>query len=213
MFFLFFFINLGLRPFRICKTRIFGYLYAAILLAACFALYWYTINETVGLFEKMKAYSLIVSLRMVQAYTGMVFVAFTIISSNLGDSKIRKVYAVLEEVDEKLKLLNVRFDYGRAMRRDIFRLLEVTIWTVIFNLLEYFPLIGPETTGFFDLVWLVNSLPQFFNSLAIAGFVFVIAKIRRRLEAINEFIPHLMIVEKNAVVSALEVETNNGIQI
>ncbi|XP_043279283.1 uncharacterized protein [Venturia canescens] len=99
-------------------------------------------------------------------------------------------------------------DFTQFARMDFAQLTEVIFWTILFNLLEYFPQALPGTTHNFVFVWIVNSYPQFVNSIAIASFAILMAKIRRRFEVINQVIPTMKIFQKSSS-SNLEADMNN----
>ena len=159
------------------------------------------------MYKDIKQYSDGGKTRAFQACFNVFFVSIMIFSSVLNTTKIRQLYVELNIIDDKFGLLNVRFKYSRST--EIVQVLNIVLFTILFNLLEYFPQYGPGTTQFYNLVWIVNSLPEFINGIAIVSFVIVMTKIEKRFKTINKLIPDLIVNEKN-IINTLESEMNNG---
>lgn len=122
---------------------------------------------------------------------------------------INLIIMSLVKLDRKLKFLNSSILYNLSMREDIVNIISIIIFTIIMGLTEYYNLLNAASTYMFDLTWIASQIPQFINSIAIATFVVMLAKIERRHKAINNLIFDLRNPTKeiNTIVS---VEMNNG---
>lgn len=201
---------LGLRPFELCKIKLFGYLYIVILSICYYGLFYYSMKNSEEIFGELEIISKSINIRKIQMFFNAFIMPIMIISNIFAYDKIKNVFTDIHNLDKKLKMFNIELNYKKYMRKDVVHIFGIIMFTILMGLTEYYSLINDGSTYMYDLTWIVNLFPQIINSIAISTFVIILAKIRRRHSMINNSIVELKYLKKNEVSTIVSTEINNG---
>ncbi|KAH0545613.1 gustatory receptor for sugar taste 43a-like isoform X1 [Cotesia glomerata] len=207
----------GLRLIELCKTKLFGYIYVIGILILYYTLIYFTKEEADKVYEYLDITTICVAkIRRIEYYVNAVVLGLMLITSgfkfNLGTTG---VYSNLNEIDNKLKLLNQKLNYDKYMRDNILNITGVVISTILIGLTDYSSTKNAASNiTMFNLMWFGNQFPQIVNSIATATFVTIIASCCTRQQIINDLIFKLRNIDKESYnTDVISQEMHNGLKL
>ncbi|XP_034935500.1 uncharacterized protein [Chelonus insularis] len=201
----------GIRPARLCKTLWIGYIYMLIVIILYYVLFYSTMDYAKELYNIMECVSFTaIRVRKISTIFNIFFLPLMIISSAINFNKVRNSRLDLNELDQKLQLFNSNIYCAKSMWKNSLYVCGILLFTNIMGLAEYYNLKNANSNYMYNLMWLSNIFPQIVNSVAISGFVVIVADVTRRYQLMNEIILDLRVIKKE--VSALSQDVNNVFQ-
>ncbi|XP_063981231.1 gustatory receptor for sugar taste 43a-like isoform X2 [Diachasmimorpha longicaudata] len=203
---------IGLRPIVIRQTKLFGYLYILIFWILYCTMVYLTVDYAKELFAEWRVVSKSMTIKPIEFIMNILFCTLTAISSIFNSIKEENTNSVLNKFDEKLKLLNVKFNYKTFIKAEVVHVFGIGLFTILTCLIEYVSLQSASRTNLYVLMSITNQLPQLVNSFAIVPFVIMCMKVSKRNEVINYLIPTMSNQIRN-VPASLSIDMNNVFRV
>ncbi|XP_043249746.1 gustatory receptor for bitter taste 66a-like [Colletes gigas] len=179
---------LGLYPIKFYKIRYLNYLYVVILLTFYYALHACVNRYAVSILELVSSINSIVKIRKIRYYTNVILLPVIMISSIYYSTKMKTIHEQIDSVDKSVKYLNMEIDHALCMKNDIIQITTIMFVVILFNLLDYYGFIINAGNYIYVIMWILDRIPDFINTIVICSFAVLINKIKFRFEQINSIL-------------------------
>ncbi|XP_034183279.1 uncharacterized protein LOC117605732 isoform X1 [Osmia lignaria lignaria] len=176
---------LGLYPVKFFKYLFLNYIYQIVLLIIYFVLFFEVHKYASDMFKTLISINTTITVKRIRYYTSTISLPLIMILSIRQSSKLRRVFKQIDNVDKNMKFFNTEIDYLLCMRNDVLLLINTILITILFNLMDYYGFVDNDSNYMYVLMWIVEHIPDFINSIILCSFVILIDKIRFRFKEIN----------------------------
>lgn len=161
------------------------------------------------MFKTLISINTTITVKRIRYYTSIISLPLIMILSIRQSSKLRRVFEQIDSVDKNIKFFNTEIDYLLCLRNDVSLLTNTIFIAILFNLMDYYGFIDNDSNYMYVLMWIVEHIPDFINSIILCSFVILIDKIRFRFKEINTILN--IITKGTSLVSISESsDVNNG---
>ncbi|XP_054002150.1 uncharacterized protein LOC128888939 isoform X1 [Hylaeus anthracinus] len=179
---------LGLYPIKFCKVSCMKYLYVIILLTIYYTLLLIVNEYALSVLKMIDTINTITKIRMIRYCTNIILLPSMMISSMHYSINIRRVHEKINNIDKNIKFFNTEIDHARCMKDDIVRIMNVIFFVILFNLMDYYGFLLNPDSDMYVLMWILDRIPDFVNTIIICSFAILINKIKFRFAKVNSIL-------------------------
>ncbi|XP_031826704.1 uncharacterized protein LOC116424443 isoform X1 [Nomia melanderi] len=176
---------LGLYPLTFFESSCMNYLSPIILLTSYFCLFGCVHDYARHVQKILMVTSNVTKIRIGRYYMNIILLPMIMITTARNSVKIRRVFECIDSVDKNMEFLNIKIDYSRNIKIDIVHVTTVVFVTILCNLVDYYGLLDSDRNYMYVLMWIVDRIPDFVNTVLLCSFAVLTNKIELRFREIN----------------------------
>ncbi|XP_076686506.1 uncharacterized protein LOC143378576 isoform X1 [Andrena cerasifolii] len=168
-----------------------SYGYVSTFLTVYYTLFQNVNDYSLNVLDTLSSMNPTIKVRKLRYFTNFFLLPLITISSLRHGSKVKRVFENIDRFDKEVKYLNTEIDHVACMRNDVVQIATATFVVVLLNFMDYYALLDSDRTYMYIIMWILDRVPDFVNTVTICSFASLINKIRFRFEAINS-IEHII---------------------
>ncbi|CAL7951976.1 unnamed protein product [Xylocopa violacea] len=177
---------LGLYPITFSRTTCTNYIYVMILLICFGTLQTCAFYHIVHTFAALIDVNSTFLFRAFRYLINIILFPMIMILSTHQNSKLRRAFEQIDNVDQNMKFLNTEIDHTSCMKSDVSTITTVIFIVILSNLMDYYGLLGEDTDfKYLFISWMLERVPDFVNVIIICSFTVFVNKIKFRFKQIN----------------------------
>lgn len=186
-----------------------SYGYAITLLSVYYTLFQNVNDYALNVLDTLSSINTTIKVRKLRYFINPFLLPLIMISSIRHSSIVRRVFENIDSFDKEVKYLNTEIDHVACVRNDVVQIATASFVVILLNLMDYYALLDSDRTYMYVIMWILDRVPDFVNTVTICSFASLINKIRFRFEAINS-IEHIITNGKTLDSLTESSDVNNG---
>ncbi|XP_076389351.1 uncharacterized protein LOC105663856 isoform X2 [Megachile rotundata] len=199
---------LGLYPIKSSKHSYINYIYQ-ILLHVVYSVLFFKVNSYANnMYQTLSINPTIIAKRIRYFINVLLLPIITMLSAR-HISKLRRVFEQIDKVDKNIQFFNKKIDYSSCMRNDVIQTTATILTVILSNLTNYYGFLDYSKDYMYVLMWMLDYLADFVNTIIICSFGIIIDKIKVRFKEINADLN--VITKENNYISFSESSDVNSV--